>query len=536
MRAGDPFVEKDLKTEPPCKTLNCGSLDCLKQSPRCRDGIFSGTFRGPVSLVTSAHDVKGDALSFSADAGIRETYSLMPRLYKRSSAILGKLLILFCIGAVITGTLIHYERVELAWDELLSTPWGVFFFVFGSVFLLVNVAILLWRIVLFFKYRPAPACPERALPRCTVIVPAYNEGEQVFLTLRSLVQSRYPNEKLQIIAVDDGSNDDTWQWICRAEKAFPRRITPIRLPENKGKRHALYAGFQQSRGEVIITVDSDSVVESNTLWSIASPFVQDPRVGAVAGNVRVLNRSKGLIPRMLEVMFMYSFDFIRAGQSMVNAVLCTPGALSAYRAHVVMRVLPAWIKQTFRGRPANIGEDRAMTNLILREGYHTLFQQDAVVYTNVPVRYKMLCKMFLRWARSNIRETLVMSTFAFRTFREGSMLGARINLLAGWLGLTKSQLLFMGTLANLFMYPTNYTFQVLFGIVVSSSLMAGLYCWRQKSADGLWGYVYGIFWFAALSWITPYAILTSHKTGWLTRGAKIMSQSATGTRPLSIRP
>ena len=231
---------------------------------------------------------------------------------------------------------------------------------------------------------------------------------------------------------------------------------------------------------------------------------------------------------------MYSFDFIRAGQSMVNTVMCTPGALSAYRARVVMRVLPAWIGQTFRGRPANIGEDRAMTNLILREGYHTLFQQDAVVYTNVPVRYKILCKMFLRWARSNVRETLVMSSFAFRRFREGSMLGARINLLIGWQALTKSQLLFMGTLANLFMYPTNYTFQVLFGIVVSSSLMAGLYCWRQKSADGLWGYVYGVFWFVALFWITPYAILTSHKTGWLTRGAKIIPQSTSRTGPLSI--
>lgn len=490
--------------------------------------------KSPDSPVRSGYDVNGDALSFPTKTGIRETYPRIAGLYKQSLEILGTLLILFCMGAVVTATLTHWERIELARDQLLSTQWGAVFFVCGSVFLLINGAILIWRFILFFRYRPAPACPEGALPPCTVIVPAYNEGEQVFLTLRSLVQSRYPSEKLQIIAVDDGSNDDTWDWIRRAEKTFPGRITPIRMPVNKGKRHALYAGFQQSRGEVIITVDSDSVVESQTIWRIVSPFVHDPRVGAVAGNVRVLNRTGGLIPRMLEVLFMYSFDFIRAGQSMVNAVLCTPGALSAYRAHVVMRVLPGWLAQTFWGRPANIGEDRAMTNLILREGYHTHFQQDAVVYTSVPVRYRMLCRMFLRWARSNIRETLVMSSFAFRRFREGSMLGARINLLTGWLALTKSQLLFMGTLANLFMYPGNYTFQVLFGIIVSSSLMAGLYCWRQKSADGLWAYVYGVFWFVALFWITPYAILTSHKTGWLTRGAKIISQPAPHTRPLPI--
>ena len=143
---------------------------------------------------------------------------------------------------------------------------------------------------------------------------------------------------------------------------------------------------------------------------------------------------------MLDVTFVFSFEFIRAGQSRVNAVLCTPGALSAYRREIVARVLNRWLHQTFCGRPANIGEDRAMTNLILESGSHVVFQQNAKVYTEVPIHYKKLTKMFLRWARSNIRETIVMSRFAFRRFREGSMTGARINLLLGWMALTKAQL------------------------------------------------------------------------------------------------
>ena len=101
---------------------------------------------------------------------------------------------------------------------------------------------------------------------------------------------------------------------------------------------------------------------------------------------------------------MFSFDFMRASQSMVKTVMCTPGALSAYRKSIVMGVLDEWVDQTFLGRPANIGEDRALTNLILRKGYDVVFQQSARVYTEVPVGYANLCKMYLRWARSNVRE------------------------------------------------------------------------------------------------------------------------------------
>jgi hyaluronan synthase len=429
---------------------------------------------------------------------------------------LGKFLIFLAVLVVIYNFVSHFENVYTARYLLWESGWGSLFFILGGLFLFINTSALIWHAVLFFKYRPALPCDVRTLPKCTVIVPAYNEGKLVFSTLKRLVQSVYPKEKLEIIAVDDGSMDDTWHWITEAQRVLGR-ITAIRQPCNQGKRHALYAGLQQSTGEVIVTVDSDSLVEARTLHMLVSPFVHDQRVGAVAGNVKVLNRSKRTIPRMLDVLFFFSFDFMRAGQSVLNTVVCTPGALSAYRRKVVMQVLPRWINQTFFGRPANIGEDRAMTNLILKEGYHVRFQQDAVVYTDVPIRYRNLCRMFLRWARSNIRETYVMSSFIFRKFRKGPMLGARINLILQVLALSKAQLLFLGTVVCLFSNPATYAAQILMGIVVSASIQAGLYFWRNRSTEGLWAYLYGIFWFVGLSWIVPYALITPHKCGWLTR-------------------
>ena len=199
--------------------------------------------------------------------------------------------------------------------------------------------------------------------------------------------------------MDDGSTDDTWRYITEAASRYPHVITPVRFAKNRGKRAGLDEGFRRARGEIVITVDSDSVVEPESLLAMTGPFV-NPRIGAVAGKVVVYNRIQGLIPRMLQVRYVLSFDFLRAVQSTYGTVYCCPGALTAYRTAVVRQVLHRWIGQTFLGRPCTYGEDRAMTNFILAAGYDTVFQRTGKVQTVVPWKYGKLCKMYLRWDRS----------------------------------------------------------------------------------------------------------------------------------------
>jgi hyaluronan synthase len=239
------------------------------------------------------------------------------------------------------------------------------------------------RIWFAWHYRPYKPVCDKKLPSVTVIIPAYNEGAQVLHTVRSVVASEYPPEKMQINCVDDGSKDDTWEWMQRAKKEFPHRVKLIRQPFNSGKRLALREGFINGKGSVFVTIDSDSEILPDTLRHMVSPFVLDPRVGGVAGNVRVLNTAESPIPKMLEVSFAYAFDFIRSGQSVYGGVFCTPGALSAYRADVVRANLSTWINQTFMGKRATIGEDRALTNLILRMGYRVVYQRKAIVNTKI---------------------------------------------------------------------------------------------------------------------------------------------------------
>ncbi|WP_298246033.1 glycosyltransferase family 2 protein [uncultured Christiangramia sp.] len=399
----------------------------------------------------------------------------------------------------------------------MNTTWGYAFFILASALFLYRGAFFIYNLVLYFKYKPIESVSNEELPTCTVIVPAYNEGKQVYATLMSLAESEYPTEKLQLLAIDDGSKDDTWSWMQEAKKVLGDRVAIYQQPENKGKRHALYRGFNLGTGEVFVTVDSDSVVNADTLRNLVSPFVVNEKCGAVAGNIRVLNNEKALLPKMLNVNFVLSFEFMRSAESTLESVLCTPGALAAYRASAVFECLPEWINQTFMGKPSDIGEDRAMTNMILRQGQHVLFQRNAYAYTNVPEQYKGLYKMFIRWGRSNVRENIAMSKYVFTQFREGSTLGSRLLFINQFLKIIMSYPLIMIMLFFVVSHPLLFLSSTFLGIMVYSSFPVLFYAKRYKLSESLWAYSYSILHTFGLFWITPYAIATASRSGWLTR-------------------
>jgi len=441
------------------------------------------------------------------------TTSFVYRLY----FFLLKVFVIETIGMVIVWVVRHPEVLTRGRQLLMSNDWGVQLLLLALVFAAFHIFLLGWRLILFLRYRHVESVTDLELPNVTVVVPAYNEGHHVYKTLQSLLQSNYPCNKVTLVAVDDGSKDDTWNWIEKAYQENPERILPLRQIRNRGKRHALYRGFRSAPADVFVTVDSDSLVEPDTLRNLVSPFVTDHRVGAVAGNVRVSNSRSGAIPMMMDTAFVYSFEFIRAGQSVINTVMCTPGALSAYRGEVLMKVLNEWLKQTFFGKRANIGEDRAMTNLILKEGYLTRFQKSALVFTEIPNKYRTLYKMLLRWARSNVRETIAMSRFVFKDFRKEGKVGARINFIVNGLLLSKGQILWLASIGYLIFDPTGLGVNFILGLLIGATIPAFFYILLYRSSNGLYIYLYTIYWFFSLSWITPFALLTPHVSGWLTR-------------------
>jgi len=407
---------------------------------------------------------------------------------------------------------------DILHEERLKSPWGLALIVVSITLLVVKGSFFIYNLFLYFKYKPVKSVSDDLLPTVTVIVPAYNEGKLVWDTLISLASSKYPESKLQILAIDDGSKDDTWYWMQQAKQKLGNRLDIYQQPKNMGKRHALYRGFNLGTGDVFVTVDSDSVVKKDTLRNLVSPLVTNSECGAVAGNVRVLNNKNSIIAKMLNVSFVLSFEFVRSAESSLGSVMCTPGALAAYRRSAVFACLPEWINQTFMGKPSDIGEDRAMTNMIMKQGHHILFQRNAYVLTNVPEKYKGLYKMFIRWGRSNVRENLMMSKFVFKEFREKSKLGTRLLFLNQFLSIITAYPFVILMFFLIITYPLLFLSSTLVGILIMSSFPVFFYAKRYNLSDSFYAYSYSILYTFGLFWITPYAIATASKRGWLTRG------------------
>ncbi|SIQ08491.1 hyaluronan synthase [Maribacter ulvicola] len=406
-------------------------------------------------------------------------------------------------------TQLHLER--------RSTMIGLIFMIVAAAFFVFKLSFFIYTFIRFLKYKAIPSVSDEELPTVTVIVPAYNEGKQVWATLKSLAVSDYPAHKIQLLAIDDGSKDDTWTWMQEAKKELGDRVSICQQPKNMGKRHALYRGFNEGTGEIFVTVDSDSIVDRDTLRNLVSPFIVDENCGAVAGNIRVLNNKKEILPKMLDVSFALSFEFVRSSESTLNSVLCTPGALAAYRATAVFGCLDEWINQTFMGQASDIGEDRAMTNMILKQGFHVLFQRNALAYTNVPEKYKGLYKMFIRWGRSNVRENIQMSKYVFTNFRKGPKAGARLLFFSQFSRIVLCYPFVLFMLVFVLTHPLLFLSSTFVSIMVLSTFPVLFYAKRYSISESIWAYSYSILFTFGLFWITPYALATASRSGWLTR-------------------
>jgi hyaluronan synthase len=424
----------------------------------------------------------------------------------RFGIILGFILIFY---SSVTGRLFQpliHSIVNLHWSRLIIRP--------SILWAFMGMMLLAFRTLLWFRYRPFRAADMAEAPFLTVIIPAYNEGSMVENSINSVATANYPKDRLEIFVVDDGSKDDTWKYIQAAARRYPHLVRAVRFPRNKGKRAALEAGFRQARGEIVVTIDSDSVIEPKTLLAIAGPF-SDDSVGAVAGKVLVYNRYEGIIPRMLHVRFILSFDFLRAVQSTYRTVYCRPGALSAYRLSVVEKVIDPWMHQTFLGQPCTYGEDRSMTNFILSQGYDTVYQQTAVVHTNAPLTYTKLCRMYLRWDRSYIKEELRFAAIVWKRPLVPRLISIFDQVITN-LRFPVSYFSLLLVIALTVADPSTLL-RLLLVMGMTSLLNMLYYLHSERSWDFIYGVLYSYFAFFTLVWIFPTAVFTVRSRSWMTR-------------------
>jgi cellulose synthase/poly-beta-1,6-N-acetylglucosamine synthase-like glycosyltransferase/peptidoglycan/xylan/chitin deacetylase (PgdA/CDA1 family)/spore germination protein YaaH len=257
-------------------------------------------------------------------------------------------------------------------------------FIFVAGILLVSCrALIIGLLALVEKMRAAhPDHPEYQ-PAISVLIPAYNEQAAIVGTVSSVLAVHY--SPLEVIVVDDGSADETGDLVEQRFRSDPR-VHLIRQ-SNHGKSAALNRALGDAQGEVVVTIDADTWVDPEAISRLVRNFT-DPRVGAVAGNVKVLNRSSWLT-RWQALEYITSQNLEKRAFDLLNCIPVVPGALGAWRASA-MRECGGFSADT-------VAEDTDLTLTLRRRGWKIIYDEDAIARTEAPDTTDALIGQRFRW-------------------------------------------------------------------------------------------------------------------------------------------
>ena len=422
-----------------------------------------------------------------------------PTLFDRAARLLAGSYLVAVLVAVVA-----YKGVFL--DAMVITP-------LLAAYGLVVCTFIVSRFVFALFYRSAKDAGLE--PRVAIVMPGFNEEAAIADSLRSLLALEYPAAKLEIVAVNDGSTDGTLREMRKVAAGAGGRVHVIDLGHNQGKRAAMAAGIRATEADIIAFVDSDSVVEPDALRILVQGFA-DEKVGAICGHADVLNLDESWLTKMQAVRYFVAFKVVKAAESVFNAVTCCSGCFSAYRREAILPHLDWWEHQMFLGKESTFGDDRSLTNCVLRT-WKVRYEAKAVSHTLVPVTFKQFMTQQLRWKRSWTRESLIVGTFIWRKHpiaAAATYVGMILPLIAPVIAVRTLIVLPLGMGAGA-------PFVYLLG-VYSMAIAYGLYyVARRPRYDGMWiyGVVFCFFYLFFLLWQTYWAILTARSSAWGTRPA-----------------
>ena len=248
----------------------------------------------------------------------------------------------------------------------------------------VGVARTLLILALALQRRRHPVKADESPVRVAIVIPAYNEELVIADAVKAALASDYPD--ISVIVVDDGSSDDTATVVQREFGGDPR--VHLIQQANGGKWSALNTAYARLRAEVVVAVDADTVLDAAAVRLMAGHFV-DPKVGAVAGTVKVGNRG-GILQKLQALEYITAQNIDRRAAERLNAMLVVPGSIGAWRAEAVRKV--------GLYSPDTMTEDADLTVAIIRAGYRVVFEERAICTTNATETVRAFMKQRLRWS------------------------------------------------------------------------------------------------------------------------------------------
>ncbi|HEV3364792.1 MAG TPA: glycosyltransferase family 2 protein, partial [Acidimicrobiia bacterium] len=387
---------------------------------------------------------------------------------------------------------------------------------------------VLGRFVGALFYRTVPDVKFR--PSVSVIIPAFNEEDGIIGTIESCLAVDYPEHLLEVIVVNDGSTDRTWERILEAKKRWPK-LFAVDLGRNYGKRGAMAEGIRRASGEILTFVDSDSYLERDAVKAIVQPFVDD-RVGAVVGHAYVRNADVNWITKMQQVRYYSAFRVIKGMESLLSGtVTCASGCCAAYRTSVILPLLDAWEFQTFLGRPATFGDDRALTNRVLAR-HRVVYQASARADTVVPTTLYKFFRQQLRWKKSWLRESL----YVVRRFYRKNPVAALFTYASIAFPFMAPFVVLHAVAGRVMQGNLSAVWFYLIGTYAMALLYSLFYAFKRQ--DGVWhhGMTFVLVYMSFLVFQTYWAIITMRDTRWGTRASTVDHNPIDQSLVTALRP
>jgi cellulose synthase/poly-beta-1,6-N-acetylglucosamine synthase-like glycosyltransferase/peptidoglycan/xylan/chitin deacetylase (PgdA/CDA1 family) len=297
------------------------------------------------------------------------------------------------------------EQFEARADGFIFGIYHWFWVSITSIFILGIILVsgrtlIIGLLALIEKLRPDHAVMPVPPPGVTVLIPAHNEESVIVQTIASVLLSDHKD--LRIIVVDDGSMDKTAELLDENFSRDPR--VRIIHQVNRGKAAALNLAMSQADTPIVVTIDADTEIEPDAISKLVRHFA-DPKVGAVAGNVKVGNRSRWLT-RWQALEYITSQNMEKRAFDLLNCITVVPGALGAWRKEAI---------EAAGGITADtVAEDADLTIAIRRLGWRVTYDEEAIAWTEAPETPGQLIRQRFRWTFGTLQSFWKHSDTLFR--------------------------------------------------------------------------------------------------------------------------
>ena len=238
--------------------------------------------------------------------------------------------------------------------------------------------------------KPANITKARVYPKISFLIPTYNEESVILRKLLNLEDVVYPKEKMEVVLVDSGSNDNTIQIVQSFVNKNPEMFRLLVQSQRFGKASALNYAVQHCQGDIVIMTDADAILDKNAAEKIVENF-NDPIIGAVTGKLFILNSDQSSITK-LEKSYRSIYEFIRMGESNLDSTPIFNGPITAFRRELFDDL-----------KSDTVTDDIEICIRIREKGYRAVYEPTAIAYEYAPTSLKSRMKQKSRRAQGAIQ-------------------------------------------------------------------------------------------------------------------------------------